>query len=146
MPRAGSYARPGACCMTGVSADQPLDLRGAFTVLAGLPNIGPFFAWQVLCDVFESGALGVVDENAWCQLGPGAAAGIDCVFGRRARTPLDRLDLASKLTAVQTQYVRPVSACVRASVRACVRCSKSRRRSGQLCTDTPSASGTARVP
>ena len=88
----------------------PFDLKSAFeTIKNSYKNVGSFFAWQILCDVMESGALGsTVDENFWCQLGPGGKQGIRCIFGSNScRTEEDYLAKAEYLTKQQTKYLSP---------------------------------------
>ena len=45
-----------------------------------IPNVGPFFAWQILCDLLESQILGSNTDNQWVMLGPGAQNGLRRIF------------------------------------------------------------------
>ena len=42
--------------------------------------MGPFFAWQILCDLLESQILGTNTDNQWACLGPGAQNGLRRIF------------------------------------------------------------------
>ena len=42
--------------------------------------MGPFFAWQILCDLLESQILGTNTDNQWACLGPGAHNGLRRIF------------------------------------------------------------------
>ena len=50
------------------------DARSEDCVLAlqTLPGIGPFFAWQILCDLKESRCISFHKNDNYCLLGPGA--------------------------------------------------------------------------
>ena len=57
-----------------LNASKERDLKGCTEILRGIDNIGPFFAWQITCDLME---LNVIDKDCfteidWVQLGPGA--------------------------------------------------------------------------
>lgn len=45
-----------------------------------IPNVGNFFAWQILCDLLESKVLGPNTDNQWACLGPGAKNGLRRLF------------------------------------------------------------------
>ena len=51
-------------------------------VIKLLPNFGNFYAWQVTCDLMESGILKGCNEGTsdWVQLGPGAENGLKYIF------------------------------------------------------------------
>jgi hypothetical protein len=51
-------------------------------ILQSLPNVGGFFAWQILCDLLEGRLLGRCTDNQWTCLGPGARNGLGRIFGR----------------------------------------------------------------
>mmetsp|Transcript_29553 Transcript_29553/g.88371 ORF Transcript_29553/g.88371 Transcript_29553/m.88371 type:complete len:278 (-) Transcript_29553:46-879(-) len=76
------------------------DVEAVFEGVQGLDNVGPFLAWQVVCDLLESGVL-VACEDEWCMLGPGAKKGLQRCFG--VVDPVDELDLAKLLTSLQRQ-------------------------------------------
>ena len=45
-----------------------------------IPNVGAFFAWQILCDLLECKILGDNTDNQWACLGPGAKNGLRRIF------------------------------------------------------------------
>jgi hypothetical protein len=47
-------------------------LEDCCKLMRGLPHVGPFFAWQVTCDLLESKCLFPCHENDYAELGPGA--------------------------------------------------------------------------
>ena len=49
-------------------------------ILLRIPNVGDFFAWQILCDLLESKVLGSNTDNQWACLGPGAKNGLRRIF------------------------------------------------------------------
>ena len=49
-------------------------------VILEIPNVGDFFAWQILCDLLESKILGKITDNQWACLGPGAKNGLRRIF------------------------------------------------------------------
>jgi hypothetical protein len=63
------------------------DLKRCTQSIQQIPNIGPFFAWQVTCDLMECGILKGVDEDTsnYVQLGPGAKRGLKIIFGSSRR-------------------------------------------------------------
>jgi len=74
------------------------DAEAVFGALqASCDNVGPFLAWQVVCDLMESGCVDA-SEDAWAQLGPGAKRGLARCFG--AVAPCDELDLAKLLARI----------------------------------------------
>ena len=50
------------------------------TVALTIPNVGAFFAWQILCDLLECKVLGWNTDNQWACLGPGAKNGLRRIF------------------------------------------------------------------
>ena len=50
------------------------------TVALTIPNVGDFFAWQILCDLLECKVLGWNTDNQWACLGPGAKNGLRRIF------------------------------------------------------------------
>jgi hypothetical protein len=78
------------------------DLRACFETLQALPNVGPFFAWQVVCDLIEEPRLladGVA--NTWCQLGPGAKRGLARIFPHALLCGAADAELDASLALVQ---------------------------------------------
>ena len=53
------------------------------------PNVGEFYAWQVTCDLMESGVIKGCEEASsdWVQLGPGASNGLKYIFSRTLNSP-----------------------------------------------------------
>jgi hypothetical protein len=47
------------------------DLNMVNVALCQVPGMGPFLAWQVTCDLLESGTFNTFTENDWCYVGPG---------------------------------------------------------------------------
>jgi hypothetical protein len=66
--------------------------------LRQLPSVGPFFAWQIVCDLVESGV--VPSDDDWALLGPGARAGAALV-----RVDLPPLDVARWLRDAQIELL-----------------------------------------
>lgn len=56
-------------------------LKSCVQILCGIPNVGKFLSWQIICDLLESNAISVSDVNKWIQLGPGAKKGLKLIFG-----------------------------------------------------------------
>ena len=54
--------------------------RDCFRAILKIPNVGDFFAWQILTDLLECRVLGVNTDNQWTCLGPGAKNGLRRVF------------------------------------------------------------------
>ena len=63
-----------------VSAAQKKSLKMSQTVILTVPNVGDFFAWQILCDLLECKVLGWNTDNQWACLGPGAKNGLRRIF------------------------------------------------------------------
>ena len=63
-----------------VSAAQKRSLKMCQTVILTIPNIGNFFAWQIMCDLIEVKVLGRITDNQWACLGPGAKNGLRRIF------------------------------------------------------------------
>jgi len=55
-------------------------MRKCLEVLHRIPNIGAFFAWQILCDLLKSRVLGPNTDNQWACLWHGAKSGLRRVF------------------------------------------------------------------
>ena len=56
------------------------DLEGVTKILRSIENIGPFFAWQITCDLLQSNILGDCDEHDFALFGPGAKSGLQYIF------------------------------------------------------------------
>jgi hypothetical protein len=57
------------------------NMESCFYEVKKLPNVGNFFAWQIMCDLIESRALPqAFGEHEWVALGPGARAGLERIF------------------------------------------------------------------
>jgi len=78
-------------------------LEDCFLVLKGVQNVGPFFAWQILCDLTEAGVVDVNDIDQWAALGPGAKKGINIVFQNSSK---DVVSLTRTLTKITAEAVR----------------------------------------
>ncbi|KAJ8614561.1 hypothetical protein CTAYLR_004073 [Chrysophaeum taylorii] len=70
----------------------------AYAQLRDLDNLGPFFAWQIVCDIMEASVDH--DENSFVVLGPGAKKGLRRIFGK------DDVDLAKRLTKRAPEIMR----------------------------------------
>jgi hypothetical protein len=55
-------------------------LEDAFSVICQIPNLGPFYAYQMTADMVEIGLLAFSD-NSWAMLGPGARRGLAEAWG-----------------------------------------------------------------
>ena len=84
-----------------VSAANKRSMRDCHDAIMKIPNVGPFFAWQILCDLLECKILGSNTDNQWVCLGPGAKDGLRRIFS--LETPKEELkytrilrDLCSK--------------------------------------------------
>lgn len=89
-------------------------LREVISTLKRIPGIGDFFAWQITCDLMESGMLGRCEDRArWAHLGPGALIGLRLVFGlaknptRREADELVTRLAASPLNMIDVRWVPP---------------------------------------
>ena len=63
---------------TAATVRRAGSLRDAARELQAAPGVGPFFSWQILCDLLECRVLPehlVVDSRTWALLGPGALRG-----------------------------------------------------------------------
>lgn len=56
------------------------DLEGVTKSLQSIENIGPFFAWQITCDLLQSNVIGDCDEHGYSLFGPGAKNGLRYIF------------------------------------------------------------------
>jgi len=55
-------------------------LKGCFEAIHSITNVGPFLAWQILCDLLECRLLGKCTDNQWTVLGNGAKEGLSMIF------------------------------------------------------------------
>jgi hypothetical protein len=64
-----------------VAGDEGL-LEKCTKIIQLLPNVGNFYAWQITCDLMESGIIQGCKEatSDWVQLGPGAEHGLAYIF------------------------------------------------------------------
>eukprot|EP00092_Neocalanus_flemingeri_P084672 GFUD01106408.1.p1 GENE.GFUD01106408.1~~GFUD01106408.1.p1 ORF type:complete len:668 (-),score=190.18 GFUD01106408.1:9-1907(-) len=63
-----------------VAAAKQKMIKKCQEVLLKIPNVGAFFAWQILCDLLECRILGSCTDNQWACLGPGAKNGLRRLF------------------------------------------------------------------
>eukprot|EP00092_Neocalanus_flemingeri_P102066 GFUD01130529.1.p1 GENE.GFUD01130529.1~~GFUD01130529.1.p1 ORF type:complete len:892 (+),score=218.64 GFUD01130529.1:118-2793(+) len=63
-----------------VAAAKQKTIKKCQEVLLKIPNVGAFFAWQILCDLLECRILGSCTDNQWACLGPGAKNGLRRLF------------------------------------------------------------------
>ena len=63
-----------------VKGAEARSLKVAHKALVATPNIGAFFAWQILCDLLENRVLGANTDNQWVCLGPGGKSGLRKIF------------------------------------------------------------------
>ena len=63
-----------------IKAAEMKSLKMAHKTLLTIPNVGAFFAWQILCDLLETRVLGRNTDNQWTCLGPGAKNGLRRIF------------------------------------------------------------------
>ena len=54
--------------------------KSCFKTVLSIPNVGDFFAWQILTDLLECRVLGELTDNQWAALGPGAKNGLRKIF------------------------------------------------------------------
>ena len=54
--------------------------RICFKAILKIPNVGEFFAWQILTDLLECWVLGGYTDNQWTCLGLGAKNGLRRIF------------------------------------------------------------------
>ena len=80
-----------------VRGAEARSLRRVLEAIQSIPNVGGFFAWQILCDLLEARVLGKCCDNQWTILGPGAKNGLGRIFGGRHSLALVRVmrDLCS---------------------------------------------------
>lgn len=57
-------------------------LRGAWAHLRLLPNIGPFLAYEIVCDLMLADVLPFT-ENDFVNVGPGAMQGLEIIYGKK---------------------------------------------------------------
>ena len=88
--------------------DAGSSLEKVFKIVKSLPGIGQFFAWQITCDLKEAKCLGDnVNENDFCELGPGAINGLALIFGRNGGAD-NRLERTKLLLDLQS-YVEELA-------------------------------------
>ena len=77
-----TYVKKNCASLTSrvIEAAERKSLKMAHKRLLTLPNVGPFFAWQILCDLLETRVLGDNTDNQWTCLGPGAKNGLRRIF------------------------------------------------------------------
>ena len=63
-----------------VAGAKRRSIKDCQNALLKMPNVGDFFAWQILCDLLESRLLGENTDNQWATLGPGAKNGLRRIF------------------------------------------------------------------
>ena len=88
-----------------IIAGKKGDLQRCTNDIQQLPNIGPFFAWQITCDLMECGVLKGCDEDTsdYVKLGPGAKGGLKVIFGESRGGPKD-IDLCLLLREKQDRF------------------------------------------
>jgi len=67
-------------CVSAI-LDPEKSLKDLSLEVQTIPNVGKFFAWQVLCDLLEAGMIPHATEFEYAELGPGALAGLSLIFG-----------------------------------------------------------------
>jgi len=67
-----------------INAGDEGNLEKCTKSIQNLPNVGEFYAWQVTCDLMESGVIKGCEEASsdWVQLGPGASNGLKYIFSK----------------------------------------------------------------
>lgn len=65
------------------AAGEEGDLKECTEIIQSVQNVGPFYAWQIVCDLLEAGVLPKLREreNEYVLLGPGAKLGLRYIFG-----------------------------------------------------------------
>ena len=63
-----------------VAGARQRSTRVCFKAILKIPNVGEFFAWQILTDLLECRVLGENTDNQWTCLGPGAKNGLRRIF------------------------------------------------------------------
>jgi len=63
-----------------VVASRKRTIKKCQDILLQIPNVGAFFAWQILCDLLECRIIGSCTDNQWACLGPGAKNGLRRIF------------------------------------------------------------------
>ena len=84
-------------------ANSDHDLEQCYLVINDIDNVGPFFAWQVTCDLMECACLSNCTENDYAKLGNGAIKGIKILFGDNYTKEDQQLELAKVLHKIQDQ-------------------------------------------
>lgn len=77
-------------------------LEDVVASLRQVPGIGPFFGWQIACDLVESKVI--TDDPSWAQLGPGAIRGARLVANDPGLRPAACLDTAKWLVETQDRF------------------------------------------
>lgn len=75
------------------------DLEGVTRSLQKIENIGPFFAWQITCDLLQSNILGDCHEHGYTLFGPGAKNGLRYIFPKTC----DELEICKFLVQNQSR-------------------------------------------
>ncbi|XP_023344067.1 uncharacterized protein LOC111713446 isoform X2 [Eurytemora carolleeae] len=75
-------------------------LEECFAVIKSIPNVGSFFAWQILCDLTEASVITVNSLDDWAELGPGACKGLMYIFKCSSS---EQFSLLKKLTVIIKQ-------------------------------------------
>jgi hypothetical protein len=84
------------CC----EGDSDKIVKKCFDNIIKVDGCGPFFSWQVTCDLLECHCLADSTENDWTKLGPGAKDGMKNIFGG-SRDAKQNLEDAKLLQTIQ---------------------------------------------
>ncbi|KAI2496911.1 hypothetical protein MHU86_17604 [Fragilaria crotonensis] len=85
------------------NADLRKSLRDCYHEVTSICNVGPFFAWQITCDLMECGCLPNCTENDYAKLGNGAVKGIQLIFGKECKSEVQQVHAAMLLGKLQNQ-------------------------------------------
>ncbi len=66
-------------------------VQGAITALKTIPGVGAFFANQIYLDLLEAGFFPRFCGDDYIELGPGAKAGLNIIFGRSSQVLMREL-------------------------------------------------------
>jgi len=75
-----------------------------------IENVGPFFAWQIVCDLIEAGLIKAAEEDRWVALGPGALAGLERVFSQTKNEDASR-HKGAQTTTKKSKMERNIEKC-----------------------------------
>jgi len=81
-------------------------LEDCFAVIKSIPNVWPFFAWQILCDLTEASLIRVNFLDDWAELGTGACKGLMYIFQCSLS---EQFSLMKELTVITKQAERKYS-------------------------------------